>query len=170
MDVVDLGGILSVTRLVTPLVALTVADAALDPAAAQPVSETVGVVVAALASLARRHPAEFGGPEDDGVFKEPALFEVLDESRATARHTDRERPMVSADVLVRVPVAPRESVVVAAPDLNESNAAFEQPARGEAFLREIKALFFVVDVFRPGLRPAVKPVQLHDMLRLGLEV
>src|SRR5262249_59152289 len=124
------------------LVSLAVAAAALDPAAAQPVSETVGVVVAAVARLTRRHAPEFGGPEDDGVFEQPALFEVLDEGRAAARHPGRERPMVSADVLVRVPVAPRESVVVATPDLHESHAAFEQPARGEAFLREIKGLFF----------------------------
>ena len=42
---------------------------AFDAAAAEPVSENVGIVVAAFAALGAGHAPEFGGPENDGVIK-----------------------------------------------------------------------------------------------------
>ena len=43
-----------------------------------------------------------------------------------------QRAVVALDVLVRVPVAPREAVVVARPDLHEPHAALEQPPGDQA--------------------------------------
>src|SRR5262249_52589720 len=60
--------------LVGPLVAFTVGDAAFDAAASQPRGERCRVVVAAFASLAARHPAKLGRPDDDGVIEQAASF------------------------------------------------------------------------------------------------
>src|SRR5947209_3626861 len=60
VDVVHLGRVRAVGRLVAEIVARPVADPALDPAAAEPVGEAVRVVVAALPALRAGHPAEFG--------------------------------------------------------------------------------------------------------------
>jgi hypothetical protein len=38
-------------------------------------------VIAAFAALSGGHASEFGGPENDGVVEESALFEVLEERR-----------------------------------------------------------------------------------------
>jgi hypothetical protein len=57
--------------------------------------------------------------------------------------------VVAFDVLVAVPVATREAVVVTAPDLNESNAAFEQAAGDEAFATEVFGFLWNVDFSRP---------------------
>ena len=59
-----------VRRLVRPLVARAVAHAALDAAAGQPGGEGERIVVAALAALAARHPAELRRPEDDRVVEQ----------------------------------------------------------------------------------------------------
>src|SRR5258706_15297283 len=45
--------------------------------------------------------------------------------------------MVFGQVLMAIPVAPRNSIISAAPDLDEPHAAFEEPARNEAALAEI---------------------------------
>ena len=51
VHVVDQGGVLAVQRLVAPLVAFPMGDAAADTTAAKPVGEDKGIVVAAFASL-----------------------------------------------------------------------------------------------------------------------
>ena len=74
VDVVDLGGVGAVERFVAPGVAWAVGGAALDAAAAEPVGEAVGVVVAAFAALRGGHAAELGGPEDDRVVAQDRRF------------------------------------------------------------------------------------------------
>ena len=74
VDVVAGRGVGAVERLVAPLVALTGDDSALDAAAAEPVGEDIRVVVAAFAALRAGHAAEFGGPQDDRVVEQAALF------------------------------------------------------------------------------------------------
>src|SRR5205085_614141 len=106
----------SAERLVAPLVAGAVAEAAADAAAAEPVGEAERVVVAAPAALAARHPAELRRPQDERVVEQAALLEVLDQRGGAAGHADRQRAVVALHVLVRVPVAAREAVVVAGPD------------------------------------------------------
>ena len=170
VDVVHRGRVPAVERLVAPLVALAVGHAALHASAAHPVGEDERIVVAALARLRARHAAELGGPDDQRVVEHAALPEVGDERRRAARHAARERPVVAADVLVRVPVAPRVRVVVAAPHLHEAHAALEQAPRCEALLREDIRLLGVVDVLVPGLRVAVEPVEPQHMLGLRLDV
>src|SRR5208337_3304471 len=99
-----------------------------------------GIVVAALAPLARRHPAELGGPEDDRVVEKAEALEVLDQGRGAAGHAQGQRAVVALDILVRVPVAAGEAVVAAAPDLHEPDAPLEQTAGGQALAAEVVGL------------------------------
>src|SRR5947209_3927739 len=60
----------------------TEGDPRLDPAAGHPEREGIGVMVAAVgAALDHRRPAELAAPDDEGVVEEPALFEILHQSR-----------------------------------------------------------------------------------------
>src|SRR4051812_7674324 len=51
--------------------------------------------------------------------------------------------MVLGEIFVAVPIAAWETVIGAAPHLNETNAAFEQSARNEAACAEIFGNLFV---------------------------
>jgi hypothetical protein len=61
------------------------------------------------------------------------LFEVEDQAGGAAGHAGGERAVVAFDVLVGIPVAAGEPVVVAGPDLDVAHAAFEEAAGDEAF-------------------------------------
>jgi hypothetical protein len=90
--------------------------------------------------------------------------------RGTARHAEGERAVVALHIFVRIPVAAREAVVVATPDLDETHAALEQAAGGEAFLGEMNVSSVGADSFGPGLRAAVEAVEFQHVRGLGLEV
>ena len=60
--------------------------------------------------------------------------------------------VVAGDVFVRVPVAAREAVVGAAPDLDEPDAALEQPAGDQAVAAEVFGDRLVEAVERLGSR------------------
>ena len=51
MDVVDLSRVVSIQRLVAPLIGWAVSDAGLDAAAAHPVAEDIRIVVTTFAAL-----------------------------------------------------------------------------------------------------------------------
>ena len=76
VDVVHLGSLAAIHRLITPLIAFSADYSPLNPASAQPVGETIGVVIPALPSLSARHASKFSGPQDNGVIQQPALFKV----------------------------------------------------------------------------------------------
>ena len=170
VDIVDRGRGVSIKGFVTPDVALTVRQSALDASAAEPVGENERVMIAALAALRRRHAAKLGGPQDERVLEHSALLEILDEGRGAARHAKGERAVVALEVLMGIPVAAREAVVIATPHLHKAHAALQQPPRRQALLGEIKCLFVSADFLEPILRAAVEAVGLEDVLRLGLEV
>jgi hypothetical protein len=115
-------------------------------------------VVAALAPLAARHPAELGRPDDQGVVEHPAGLEVLDQRRGGPVHAPAHLAVVAGDVLVRVPVAAREPVVGAAPDLDEPHSALQEPAGDQAVAAEVR---------RGRL---VEPVEVPDGPRLAGDV
>ena len=166
VNIVDGGGFRSVERLVAPLIALAVRDAAADPGAAQPVGEHEGIVIAAPSRLGTRHPSELGRPDDKRVVEHAALVEILDEGRRAVGHAAGERPVIALDVLVGIPVAAREAVVVAAPDLYEADAALEEAAGGEALETEVVGLLRGVDLGRPVGLARLHAVHPQDMLRL----
>ena len=59
--------------------------------------------------------------------------------------------------------------VVAAPDLDETDAAFEEAAGGEAFLGEVKGFLVGVDFLWPRLGAAVEAVEFKDVGRFAFE-
>ena len=119
----------------------------LMPPPHEPVREAVRIVVAALAAL------RTDGMRPNSVVQRtivsssrPRPLQVRDERRRAAGHAGGERAVVALHVLVAVPVAPREAVVVAAPDLHEPHAALEQPPRDEALAAEVVGLLERVDL------------------------
>src|SRR6266404_9184983 len=64
--------------LVAELVALSVADAALDAGAGQPGNKRAAVMVTAGGALRERHPAELGRPDDQRVVEQAALLQVAE--------------------------------------------------------------------------------------------
>ncbi len=70
--------------------------------------------------------------------------------------------MISFDVLVAVPVSARESVVVAAPDLDESDAPFEEASCSEALAPKNVLLFRGVDFCGPRFDVVADSVHRAD--------
>src|SRR5262245_43507636 len=64
-----------------PLVASAVRDSWLDAGAGKPGNKCPAVVVATGAVLAEGHAAEFRRPDQEGVFEQPALLEILQQRR-----------------------------------------------------------------------------------------
>src|SRR5262249_6130681 len=123
--------------LIRPLIARTVTDAAFNAATREPDRKRERIVIASLRSLTARHAAELGGPEHNRVFEQPARLQVLDQRRGWLIHSRRHIAVIFGDVLVAVPVAAREAVVGAAPDLNEPHTALEQTPRDQAIPPEV---------------------------------
>jgi hypothetical protein len=72
-----------------------------------------------------------------------------------ARHAQGERAVVAQDIFVRIPVAAREAIVVATPDLHEAHAALEEAAGGEALLgKGVTLSSAALDGLRATLRAA----------------
>ena len=69
MDIINLGWVLTIQRLVTPLVTVPSSNPSFDSSSAKPVREDVGIVIAPLAALSARHTAKLCGPVYDGVIK-----------------------------------------------------------------------------------------------------
>ncbi len=170
VNVVNLGGMIAVERFVAPFVGGAVTHARLHPSAAKPVGEYVRVVIATFATLGRWHPTEFGGPQDNSIFQHSTLFEVLNQCRAAASHAFGQGAVIALYVFVRVPIASRESIVVAAPDLHEADASFQQATCDQAFLRKVDRFFVGVDLFGKRRGDVVEPVEFHDVLGLLADV
>ena len=78
---VDVGDVVPVLdRVEAKLVGGAVDDAALDAAAGHPDGEAVGVMIAAVGALGTRCAAELGGPDDDRVVEQAALFQIVQQA------------------------------------------------------------------------------------------
>ena len=88
-------------------------------------------MVASLGVLAARHAPELSRPVDNRVIEHPACLEVIDEGSGGFLHLASQLAVVFGEVFLAVPVAARETVVGAAPDLEEADAAFEQMVGGK---------------------------------------
>ena len=71
---------------------------------------------------------------------------------------------------MRIPVAAGEAVVVAAPDLHEPHAPFEQPAGRQAAKPEVVRLLLGVDLAGPARPRPVEAVKLEHVLRLAGQI
>jgi hypothetical protein len=71
---------------------------------------------------------------------------------------------------MRVPIAARKSVIVAAPYLHKANSSFKQSPRGQTLLTKVKGLFIGIDLFGPSLLASVEPIELHRVLCFSRKV
>ena len=159
MDVLDVAAIDD--GRAAQFVRLADAHARLDAAAGQPTREPVGVVVAAGARgvLGRRLPAELPGPDDDGRVEQPGPLQVLEQPGDRQVGVPGVLAVVGHHVGVGVPV-----VVVVRPagvDLDEPDAALDEPAGEQALAAEVR---------RAGLRRAFDAVHFEGFLRLLGEI
>src|SRR5258706_15969685 len=63
-------------RLPGPFIAFTIRHSTLDAGARKPRNRRSAVVIAARIPLAERHSPEFGGPDDERVFKQASGFQI----------------------------------------------------------------------------------------------
>src|SRR5690242_19567914 len=85
-------------------------------------------MIAPLASLAAWHAPELSRPVDDRIPQKPARREVLQQTGNRFVERRSQFAVILRQILVAVPIAPRESVVSPAPYLNEADSAFQEPA------------------------------------------
>ena len=163
MNVIDLSGTGPIQRLVSPCVTFTISSSAPNPATRQPVRKNVRIVIAPLSALGRRHPAKFSRPQNDRVVQQPALLQVLNQRRRAPRESHRQRPMIPAHILMRVPIPPGKTVVVAGPDLDKADAAFDQPPSNQALPPEVIHFFARIDFFRPLFCSLINTVEAEDV-------
>ena len=92
----------AVERFVAPLITLARDHTALDATATEPVGEDVGIVVTTPAALRAGHPAKLRGPQDDGVIKQAALFQIKNQGADGLGHAPCQRAVVALDIFVTV--------------------------------------------------------------------
>ena len=92
-------------------------------------------MIAAGRSLAERHPAELGCPDDQRILEESAGLEIFHERRAGLIGGEGHRRQLALDVAVIVPIVRRPCR--ATPDLHEAYPTFEQPPRDQAIAQAV---------------------------------
>src|SRR5687768_7482246 len=115
-------------RVEAEFVGDAVGDAALDAAAGEPGAEALGMVVAAGAFRARG-AAKFGAEHDEGIIEHAALFEVGEQAGDRFIDLLGEFGVIALDFGMGVPIA---ATTAAVKKLDETDAAFDETARGEA--------------------------------------
>ena len=163
VQIVDAGTVLD--RLESKLIRRAMNRAALHATARQPHAETVVVVITAelgLAGVPQFHggrAAKFPAPENQGVLKHAALFEIGHERRDRAVDLGRMFADVALDVVVVIPRLPR-----AVPELHEAHAALQQPPRDERLPSMHR-----VAIYRANARRFVANVEGIGRLKLHAE-
>ena len=127
VEVAEVDGVFG--DVVAEVVGAAVFDAGVDAGAGEPDGEAAAVVVAAAVrvpknALAKNSAAEFGEEHHQRVFEEAALFEVVDEGGGGLVDVAALVGELAFDGDVLVPAAVEE--------LDEADAALEQPAGHEA--------------------------------------
>ena len=150
VDVVNVGFVDG--GVVADFIRLAVADPAFDSASGHPGGEAVRVVIAAGFGgfLGKRQASEFAPPNDEGVLKEAALFEVGEKTGDGGVGLAGELAVVAFDVIVAVP-APLV-FHAAGVDLHEADPALDHAAGSEALAGEVVAMLLadtveLLDVF-----------------------
>src|SRR5262249_39151894 len=107
---------------------------ALDAGAGKPDREAVWMMIATVAALGAGRAAELGPPDDDGLIKQAALLEVLEQAADGPVHLAAQGGVAALEIAVGVPGA--GAAVAAVEDLHEADAALHQSASGQALLAE----------------------------------
>ena len=110
--------------------------------------------------LGERHPAELGAPDDQGVVEQAAGLQVAQQAGDRLIDGAGDRGKLGDDVGVVVPVVRRPAR--AAPDLDEPDAALQQPAGEQAAAAEVGGGRVV-----QAVEPAGGGLSLGKVERLG---
>ena len=153
---------------VADLIALAVGGARLEPGTGHPDGEPGVVVIAPLAhlvsgGLGEGGTAKLGGESDERIIEHAAAAQVLEQRGHGLVDTLRLAGMVTDHVLMAIPAGTRLAAKrTARVELNEANAALEQPARQDAVARETPRLLALEAVFVGNL-----PRLLRDVADAG---
>ena len=109
------------------------------------------VVVAALAALGHRHPAELAAPDDQRALEQAPPLQVVEQAGDRLVGSAAHGGVVGLDVVVGVP-----AVDVARVELDEPDAALDQPPGQQAAGAELG---------RPPVVQAVEPLGLVGLAR-----
>ena len=163
MKIVDSDDILN--RAVPEVVSGAMGERSAHPGTGEPASEPVWIMVPSLrAFLKGWHASELGAPHHQRVTEEPALLEVVKQTRGgTVEHRTVEAILVG-EFLVTVPVAhPFSSGLIGAVEkLDEADALLDEPARENAVQRIGGAQVFGL---RAGFIGAVKAENVSGFAR-----
>ena len=133
VEVVAVGGAFG--SLESEVVALTIRGPGFDAGAGHPSNEGAAVVITAVRSLGEGSTAEFGGPDEQGIFEEATLFKILEESCDGFVDSSGDRSKFLGNAAVVVPVV--FISLGTAPNLHESGAAFTEASGEEAASAEV---------------------------------
>ena len=116
---------------------------ALDPGTSHPHRETPRVVVSTVVGLGQlplavNGPPELSAPNNERVFKHPALFQILNQAVAALIHILALRGKVARKVAVLVPTAVE--------NLHKSHTALDETPRHDRGVRESTTLLAVLTV------------------------
>src|SRR5207249_4992722 len=119
--------------VVTKIIRLAVADAALYSAAGHPHREAAPVMIATVIrrvefSLAVGGAAKFSAPDHQRVIEQSALLQIFDERGAWLVHVAALQADVAGQIVMLIPAAMVK--------LDEAHAALREPAREQAVRRE----------------------------------
>ena len=148
VEVVAVGGAFG--SLEGEVVALTIRGSGLDSGAGHPGDEGAAVVITAVRSLSEGGTAEFGGPDEEGVFEEATLFKILKEGGYGFVDSSGDGSKFLGNAAMVVPVV--FISLGTAPNLHESGAAFteasgEKAASAEVFSDCVVGPVGLMDVF-----------------------
>lgn len=125
---VNVGHIMPVfNRMEANFVGGSVDDAPFDPSARHPYRESINMMIATIAALGTRRPAEFGREKNQGLVEKPSAFEVLQQRGDRLVDFQAVRTVVFLEPAVRIPSARPTGTVL---NLNEPRPAFDEaPSR-----------------------------------------
>ena len=136
VQIVNVDGILD--DVVAEVVGAADGDAGARATAGEPHREGARMVVAAeelraVAGFVHRRPAELAAPHDQRVVEQPALLEIGEQAVDRTVGLAAEVGQLLDDVLAEGGAV---SVPAAVVELDEANAALDEPAREQAVVRE----------------------------------
>ena len=142
---------------VSDFVATAMMVSGTDTGPGEETGEGTGMMVASrgIDALGRRAPAEFGGPDEEGVLQHAPLLEVVDQGGHGSVHGGGLGIMVFAKIFVSVPINPGAAEGAAIEKLDETHPALqeatgEQAIAGETFIGRVIQAVEVPDGLRFG--------------------
>ena len=108
-----------------------------DPAPSQPHGEAKDVVVASVAALRPRRPAELRGEHDQRLVEQAASFEIHQERANGLVHGTRQRLVVGLEPGMGIPCTRAAAAVL---DLDEAHASLNEPPGRQQLAPQLPAM------------------------------